>query len=746
MMQRCWWQAGAMSTADADSTAGAAATSGTAATDSTAATAGEVSVLKVRLEHERDVVQARQRAREIAEMLGFDRQDQVRLATATSELARNAFRYAREGVVEFAVAGLEFGAPPQSLVIRVQDAGPGFTNAEEVLSGRYRSTTGMGMGLVGTRRLMDDFALHTGAGGTTVTVRKAVPRTPVPLRPDKLRRLAATLTRNDTDPLREVERQNQELMRTLAELREKQEQLAQVNSELEDTNRGVVALYAELEQNAADLRRVSDLKTSFLSNLSHEFRTPLNSILALCQILSDHADGDLTAEQEKQVGYIRRSAADLSEMVNDLLDLAKVEAGKTDIRPRQFSVADLFAALRGMLRNVLHTSSVELLFTAPDDLPAMFTDEQKVSQILRNLISNALKFTERGQVHVSACLEGMGIVFRVADTGIGIAAEDWERVFEEFVQIGGEIQSRVRGTGLGLPLSRNLATLLGGSLDVESSSPAGSTFRAEIPARYVDVADAPAVMAPEMQEDSRPRLLVVEDNQETRYIHQAALQGENLSLQFARNLNEAREVVGRGMPAALLLDRHLEGADGLSFIEELRSTGFTGPVVVTSVNPDSVMPLQAGADAFLAKPIEPGVLVETLARLMASPAQAAALLVDDDEINRYVLREALLPLGFRVVEARGGREALALLRSHTFAVIVLDQSMPGMTGTETLRELRAGGVQPAIPAILHTSKELSEAELQAIHEAGAVLFPKQALAAKDASYQLRAALRQVGAG
>ncbi len=708
-----------------------------------AETRAEKFVLKLRLQHERHVVHARQRAREIAEMLGFDRQDQVRLATATSELARNAFRYAREGSVEFAVDGLEYGAPVQRLVIRVRDAGPGIANVDEVLSGRYQSKTGMGMGLIGTRRLMDDFVLDSQPSGTTVMIRKTLPRTPVQLRAERLSAIAATLARSAVDPMQEVERQNQELMRTLADLREKQEQLAQVNSELEDTNRGVVALYAELEQTASDLRRVSDLKTSFLSNLSHEFRTPLNSILALCQILSDRADGELTMEQEKQVGYVRKSAADLSEMVNDLLDLAKVEAGKVDIRPASFFVADLFAALRGMLRNVLHTSSVDLSFTAPEDLPAMFTDEGKVSQILRNLISNALKFTENGHVRVSAWADDEQIIFRVADTGIGIAEGDRERIFEEFTQIAGEIQSRVRGTGLGLPLSRNLATLLGGALVVESSSPAGSVFRAEIPARYVEAAGVP--MQTVNRQDGRPTLLVVEDNAETRYIHEAALQAVHVSLQFARNLPEARALAGQAMPDALLLDRLLDGVDSLPFIEELRSIGFTGPAIVTSVNPDAVMPLQAGADAFLSKPIEPAVLVEALTRLMVAPPQARALLVDDDEINRYVLREALLPLRFRVTEARSGREALAMLEGQVFTVIVLDQTMPGLTGIETLRELRQGSIQPSIPVLIHTSKELSEPEVRAMEESGAVLFPKQALAAKDASYQLSSALRQVGA-
>ncbi len=708
------------------------------------ADAGRVEpILKVRLQYERNVVHARQRAREIAEMLGFDRQDQVRLATAVSELARNAFRYAREGAVEFVVGGLTPGAPVQTLRICVQDAGDGIPNLDEVLSGRYMSKTGMGKGLIGTRRLMDDFHLETSAAGTTVTISKVLPQTPVPLRREAVREMAARLARVDVDPFQEVERQNQELLRTLAELREKQDQLAQVNSELEDTNRGVVALYAELEQNAADLRRVSDLKTSFLSNLSHEFRTPLNSILALCQILADHADGDLTSEQEKQVGYIRRSAADLSEMVNDLLDLAKVEAGKTDIRPRSFTVADMFAALRGMLRNVLHTTQVELVFTAPENLPPLYTDEQKVSQIVRNLISNALKFTERGQVVVSAEAQGDNVVFRVADTGIGIAPQDQERIFEEFVQIAGDIQSRVRGTGLGLPLSRTLATLLGGSLAVESSSAAGSTFRAEIPARY-EMVTAEPLKAP-ARRDGRPVLLMVEDNVETRYIHQAALQVEDLSIQCARTLAEARALVAAGMPDGLLLDRILDGEDALFFIEELRSSGFTGPAIVTSVNPDEVTPLQAGADAFLLKPVAPRVLADTVARLMAAAPLATALLVDDDEINRYVLREAMIHLRFRVVEARDGREALALLGTQAFSVIVLDVSMPGLSGIETLQELRKGQAQPTLPAVIHTSRDLGADELRAIKEAGAALYPKEALGEPDASEHLSRVLREVGA-
>jgi signal transduction histidine kinase len=200
--------------------------------------------------------------------------------------------------------------------------------------------------------------------------------------------------------------------------------------------------------------------------MSHEFRTPLNSILALTGILLDRIDGDLTSEQELQVSLVRTAAQDLYELVNDLLDLAKVEAGKVVVRPAEFEVANLFGALRGMLRPLLVSDSVALVFEDPAGIPPLDTDEGKVSQILRNFLSNALKFTERGEIRVSATFdEAAGTaIFRVADTGIGIAPEDQERIFLEFSQVEHALQKKVKGTGLGLPLSRRLAQLLGGDV------------------------------------------------------------------------------------------------------------------------------------------------------------------------------------------------------------------------------------------------------------------------------------------
>jgi len=231
-----------------------------------------------------------------------------------------------------------------------------------------------------------------------------------------------------------------------------------LNRELEDTNRGVMALYAELDEKAASLQQANELKTRFLSNTSHEFRTPLNSIMSLSRLLLERMDGELTPEQEKQVTLIQKSAAGLLELVNDLLDLAKVEAGKIVVHLGEFEVSELFASLRGMLRPLIaHNSSVSLVFEEPVGIPMLHTDEGKVAQILRNLISNAIKYTEFGEVRVAAVREDNNIVFSVTDTGIGINAEDTEYIFEDYIQLDSQIQKQVKGTGLGLPLSRKLA-------------------------------------------------------------------------------------------------------------------------------------------------------------------------------------------------------------------------------------------------------------------------------------------------
>jgi signal transduction histidine kinase len=286
-----------------------------------------------------------------------------------------------------------------------------------------------------------------------------------------------------------VHHQNQELVVTLAELRERQEDLLSLTRELEDTNRGIVALYAEIEDKAERLRKADEMKSRFLSNTSHELRTPLSSIRALARLLLDRLDGDLTDEQERQVKFIESAANDLSELVNDLLDLAKIEAGKVELVLAPVVVDNLFRALKGMLRPLVDEGRVELVFETPDFSEAFESDEGKISQVLRNFISNALKFTEQGSVRVGASWnrELDTITFSVSDSGIGIGPDNLQLIFEEFSQIEHPLQRRSKGTGLGLPLCRKLAELLGGRVEVESQVGVGSTFRLVLPRSFPQI-------------------------------------------------------------------------------------------------------------------------------------------------------------------------------------------------------------------------------------------------------------------
>lgn len=249
-----------------------------------------------------------------------------------------------------------------------------------------------------------------------------------------------------------------------------------LRAELAETNTGVMALYAELDDKAVQLEHASELKSRFLSYLSHEFRTPLGSIRSIARILLDRMDGPLTHEQEKQVRFVQGSAEELTDMTDDLLDLAKVEAGRITISPGWFELVDLFSALRGMFKPIVSSESVNLIFDDVTGIPRLYNDDRKVAQILRNLISNALKFTTQGEVRVSARFDGDFVVFTVKDTGIGIPKEHLGDIFQDFVQIGSAIQRKLRGTGLGLSLSKKLAVLLGGDIFVESELGCGSTF------------------------------------------------------------------------------------------------------------------------------------------------------------------------------------------------------------------------------------------------------------------------------
>jgi signal transduction histidine kinase len=578
----------------------------------------------VAIDREQDIVVARQRGRQIAALLGLDRQDQARVATAVSELARNAFQYARAGSVKYSV---DTGDAPE-LVVEIGDRGPGIARLRDVLDGRYQSKTGMGLGILGARRLMDRFeiASETNAGTTVTIAKRLVPPAPASA---EISRISASLAQEAVDgPGDELRLQNQELMRALDELSGRREELARLNRELEETNRGVVALYAELDERAEELRRSSEAKSGFLSSVSHELRTPLSSMLALCDLLLGRADGPLTEEQERQIAYIRVGAEALMPLVNDLLDLARIEAGKTVVRANAFAIEDLFASLRGMFRPLHHDDRVALVFEPAGDMLAISSDESKVAQVLRNLVSNALKFTQEGEVRVCARLdEQQGTVaFIVADTGIGIAPEDRARIFDEFEQVEGPLQSQTRGTGLGLAVSQRLAAVLGGALSLESTLGHGSTFKLTIPVAY-------------------------------------------------------------------------SGTESL-------------PAATDAIDADSMPGAYAGGKT--------------------------AVVIDDDEMARYLAVHALLSLGFRVIEAVDGADGLRSVREQAPDLIVLDLKMPGTDGFGVLDALRQEPATASTPVVIQTGMAVSESDRDRLASAVAVLDKRE-----DGSDALTAVVKTV---
>ena len=540
-------------------------------------------LLTVAIEREADIVHVWQRARRIAELLGFDAQDQTRLATAASEISRNAFIHGGGGKAEFLVETCEQVAP--MLIVRVTDRGKGIADAESILEGRRGSGTSGGRGLFAARRLVDRFSLKSKQDhGTCVELCKSLAR-PFDAKGPELAEVAATLAReNAGDMLSALRDQDRELMRSLDELSKRQADLARLNAELADTNRGVIALYAELDDKAEQLKLASELKSRFLSYMSHEFRTPLNSVLALTRLLLDRVDGSLTPEQERQVNYIRKSTESLTELVNDLLDLAKAEAGKLDVKPVIFSVVELFGGIRGALRPLLTSETVDLVFEdVPDDVPLLSTDEGKVAQILRNFISNALKFTPEGEIRVSARLDsGAGrIELRVRDTGIGIDPGEHERLFQEFSQIDNPLQKSVKGTGLGLPLSRRLAQLIGGEIFVESAVGAGSTFVLSIPSALGETAAAAVVPS----NPNGRRVLVVDDEDAFRYVFRQMLGGAaGYEIIEAGDGFEGLRRARQDRPDVIVLDLQMPNLDGFETIRELSSDPATRqiPVIVST--------------------------------------------------------------------------------------------------------------------------------------------------------------------
>ncbi|MEU4238964.1 ATP-binding protein [Actinoplanes sp. NPDC026619] len=437
----------------------------------------------MRMRVEQDVFVVRQLGREVARAVGMEQQDQTRLATALSEVARVVVAAGQAADVVFEA---ELDRVPR-LRVTVLNPFPG---------GAAEMTPQLGQ--VG--RLVDTLEVGDGETGTVVSMARRLPASAPRLTPERMDEIRAGLAQHvPGTPFDELSVQNQQLIAALDEVRAQRDDLARLNAELEETNRGVmalynqlsqeleetnrgvVALYAELDEKSEQLRMASEAKSRFLANVSHELRAPVTAVIGLARLLNDPASEPLAGEQRRQVELISSSAGDLLTLVNDLLDLAKAEAGRIEPEWAEVDLRALFGQLRGTLRPLATRPEVEFVVEEPT-VPSMPSDEVLLARVLRNLLTNAIKFTVEGSVRLAARAVDDDVEFTVADTGTGIPPELHERIFEEFYQVPRSRAITGKGTGLGLPYARRLVGILGGGLRVESEVGRGSTFTVRLPA------------------------------------------------------------------------------------------------------------------------------------------------------------------------------------------------------------------------------------------------------------------------
>jgi PAS domain S-box-containing protein len=506
---------------------------------------------------------------------------------------------------------------------------------------------------------------------------------------------------------------------TLASYQQRALQMEVIRQQNEDLDR----LAQELgrakkveEERAREIEASARLKSEFLANFSHEIRTPLNGILGYCELLIRDEGQRLTPHGRRDLSVIKSNANTLLALINDILDLSKIEAGHVDIVVERFSLAGLVDECIATVREYVRGKPVEIHAQLGDEIADIETDKLKLRQILLNLLSNAAKFTESGEVIVAAHREGETLVLTIEDTGVGIAADHLPYIFDKFRQVDGSPTRKVGGTGLGLAIVRELSRVLGGDATVTSTLGRGSVFRVVLGgALFPDGAVRKSTSAPRAEVAPGALVLVVDDDPMIHQLLRTELEREGIQVVLATDGVSALRLARERAPAAILLDIYLPKLDGWTVLSELKSdpTLARTPVIIISVAEERARAFALGAVDYLVKPIDPQRLAGTVAHAIGGE-RGEILVVDDDADTRELVSRQLRTVGFTVASASTGEEALLRLRVTKPALVVLDLCMPGMSGFEVLSQLRAE--QHDVRVIVLTGKSLTPAEQQTLRQ------------------------------
>jgi len=550
----------------------------------------------------------------------------------------------------------------------------------------------------------------------------------------------------------ELEQQGEALREARQAMEERQEHLERVNARLEEHAEELAQAREAYRVMASEADRASRYKSEFLANMSHELRTPLNSSLILAKLLADNKEGNLNEEQTRFAETIYAAGNDLLALINDILDLAKVEAGHIEVRHAPVVPADLLESLRRTFSPIVQQKRLELTIVAEESAGELSTDAQRLEQILKNLLSNACKFTEKGSVSLQVRGDATFVYFEVRDTGIGIAQQDLRSIFEPFRQADGTTERRYGGTGLGLSISRELAFMLGGSLDVESTIGQGSTFRLRLPrAPAVDVAvrAAPAVLpappsepppylgqpaAPAFPDDrgkidpDRALVLVVEDDVAFARILYDLAHERNMQCIVAHDAASGLGLAFAHPLAGIVLDINLPDRTGLYVLDQLKRSSATRhvPVHMVSVEDRSLQALSMGAIGYLRKPADREALAQALARLEAhgQERQKRVLIVEDDAIERMGIERLLGAPGVETVSVDSIAAAKRELASRTFDCVVTDLGFPDGSGFDLVDQLAREEKYAFPPIIVYTARSLDRTEEERLRQLSTAVILK----------------------
>jgi PAS domain S-box-containing protein len=519
----------------------------------------------------------------------------------------------------------------------------------------------------------------------------------------------------------------------------------------------------ELKKARASAEQANQAKSAFLANMSHELRTPLNSIIGFTRIVRRKAEGVLPEKQTENLDKVLTSAEHLLNLINTVLDIAKIEAGRMDVLAANFRIGALIDLCANTAQPLLKPNVI-LEKQVDESLNIIYSDQDKIRQIVLNLLSNAAKFTHEGRIILAARKDGENLRVSVSDTGIGISAEAIPRIFKEFQQADTSTTRQYGGTGLGLSISRNLARLLGGDLNVESELGKGSTFSLVIPIQYgARPVPSQADHEPLDQTGGRPapiqeaipthepgfakkRILVIDDDPDAVYLLQENLNPQEFEVIGARNGQEGLQLARKAQPQVILLDIVMPGADGWQVLHDLKASPATStiPVVFLTIVDRKALGLRLGAAAYLLKPLDPVEVKETLKRVIGATVRPPkhVLIVDDDPDIADMLRQCLPESDFSLDSALDGVAGLQAVEAYRPDIILLDLIMPRLDGFGVIERLRANPQTRDLPIVVISAKELTAAESARLKETVAVVMKKQGFEGEKLVHEINNVLKQ----